>query len=261
MLAPMSFTLEPTALGSHTDIGGILYTGKAGFVDLGHVRDIADLTGFVYQQIHGASGARGTSITTIEGTAQLTRALAQSEWLEVARSIAFDDALAHEISSWSNGRCGDIIPRPGGHNSSFSPEDLPSNFLGTLVADRALRAGGTFATEVERQISILLTSLDVQSKAETQRAFDIINGDWVDRSLTVVSNCFLRRRNFSATPKKAGHPRDAATPAFVTAPFSVSSPLPYTYQNASGFTRADFPAKIAAIQSEAQTLYGPRFAL
>src|SRR5580700_4195052 len=87
MLAPMSFTLEPTALGSHTDIGGILYTGKAGFVDLGHVRDIADLTGFVYQQIHGASGARGTSITTIEGTAQLTRALAQSEWLEVARSI------------------------------------------------------------------------------------------------------------------------------------------------------------------------------
>lgn len=260
MLAPFSF-LDASSLGLHSSNGGILYTGKAGFVDIGHVRDTSDLTAFVYQQIHGASGASGTSITTTEGTATLTRALAPAEWLEVARSIAFDDAHAHEISSYSAGRCGDIIPQPGGHNSSFSPEDLCSNFLGTLVAERALRTGGTFATEVERQIQSLLTSLDVQPLIETQRAFALINGNWVDSGLTLVNNCYLRRRNFSRTPVKAGHSSDLPTPAFVTAPFTVSTPVPYSYRNRSGFTLADFPTRIASIRADARILYGVNFAL
>jgi outer membrane protein OmpA-like peptidoglycan-associated protein len=252
--------IDSSPLAPHSDFGGIIYTGGAGFFDLGHVRDVADLTGFVYQQIHAASGATGTSITTTEGTATLSRTLAPAEWLEVARSIAFDDSHAHEISSYDSGKCGELLPSPGAHNSSFSPEDLCSNFLGTLVAERALRVGGTFATEVERQIVSLLTSLAAQPLAATRAAFALIDGNWVRSGSSALDNCYLQRRNFSRTPVKAGHSSDVTTPAFVTAPFTVS-PAPYDYLNRTGFRLADFPTRIAAIRADARTRYGASFEL
>lgn len=237
-----------------------MYTGGAGFVDLGHVRDVADLTAFVYQQIHGARGASGTCITTTEGEARLTRNLPPNEWFEVARFIAFDDALGHEISSYDVGRCGDPIPGPGYHNSSFSSEDMCSNFLGTLVVERALGAGGIFATEIERQIQSVLTSLSAQPLAETRAAFALISGNWVDVSSGVLNNCYLKRRNFSRGPVKAGHSSDTTTPAFVVAPFAIGAPA-YDYRNEAGFGLADFPMRIRAIRTDARTLYGANFKL
>jgi peptidoglycan hydrolase-like protein with peptidoglycan-binding domain/subtilisin family serine protease len=252
LLEPGSL-VDAASIGGHGSDGGIIYTGKAGFVDIGHVRDIADLTAFVYQQIHGASGAAGTRISTTEGVAVLNTAVPPGEWLEVARSVSFDDSLGHEIASYHT-----IVP--GGHNSAFSPEDLCSNFLGTLVAARAL-TGGNFPAEVERQIQSLLASLDAQSLKETRAAFALINGRWVVRGLLGIADPrYLRRRNFTRTPFKAGHASDSATPAFVTAAFSFSgSPYDYTHTIARRFTLAQFPAEIAVIRADARSKYGPDF--
>jgi hypothetical protein len=86
---------------------------------------------------------------------------------------AYDDALAHEIWTY-------WVKAPGGHNSSFSPEDLCSNYLGTLVAARALAAGGAFVPAVEKALRSLLVSLDAQNDAETRAAFGLISHRWVD---------------------------------------------------------------------------------
>jgi len=246
---------DAASMGVHTDWGGIVYTGRAGFVDIGHVRDVADLTAFAYQQIHAASGASGTRVTTAEGHATLTSAVPAAQWLETARSIAFDDALGHEIKTYHD----TLIP--GGHNSAFSPEDLCSNFLGTLVAARALIAGGNFSTEVESQTQSLLTSLNAQSLAETQAAFGLIDGRWVVSGLLGPGDPrYLRRRNFTRIPFKAGHPSDASTPSFVTAAFALAT-LPYDYRHTAGmtFARADFPTEISTIKTDARTQYGPDF--
>lgn len=252
MLASMSLAGASTAGGHSSSQPGVVYTGRAGFVDLGHLWEVADITAFAYQQVHAAAGAAGTRVRLHEGEAVLTSAVPPSEWLDVARSMAYDDALSHEIATFT-------AMSPGGHNSSFSPEDLCSNYLGTLVAARALTAGGPFAAEAERQLAALLRSLDAQTDAETRAAFARISRRWVDDSLLagVTRNGYLRRRNFTRTPWQTGHPSDAAVPAFVLTPFAFTAT--YTFRHAGGFSRADFPTRIAAIRTSAATTYGPDF--
>ena len=74
--------------------------------------------------------------------------------------------------------------------------------LGTVLAARALSAGGTFATAAAAQLRTLLSSLDAQNAAETQAAFARIATRWVDSSLlgTIVRDAYLRRRNFTRDP-------------------------------------------------------------
>ena len=231
---------------------GIVYTGRAGFVDLGHLWQVVEVTAFAYQTIHAANGASGTTVPTSEGSAKLTSAASQGEWIDLARSIADDDALSHEIDTYAG-------MTPGAHNSSFSPEDLISNYLGTVVAARALAVGGPFEAEAEKQLKALLVSLDGQSDAETRKAFALISSRWVDTSLTggILRPAYLRRRNFARVPWKTGHPSDAATPAFVTAPITLTATYDFTHRN--GFTRAQFPARIAAIRTQAKAAYGASY--
>ncbi len=249
MLAELSLVGRHTVGGHAASQPGIVYTGLAGFVDFGHLWEVADITAFAYQQIHAAGGASGTTVRAAEGTATLSSAAPSTEWLTLARCIAFDDALGHEIATYT-------MMSPGGHNSSFSPEDLCSNFLGTEIAARALTTGGTFATQAEAQARLLLASLDAQTEAETRASFARIATRWVDTSLvgTVVRDGYLRRRNFTRDPWKTGHRSDAATPAFVVAPLGVATP--YTYAHPAGFTRMDFGARIAAIKADVARRYG-----
>lgn len=243
-----------TTHGDHAALeAGTVYTGRAGFVDFGHLWEVCDVTAWAYQQIHTGGGAVGTTFDTGEGTVRITSAAPPGEWLVLARAIAFDEALAHEISSYSNFSI-------GGHNSSFSPEDLCSNFLGTLVAERALLAGGPFVAQAQAQAARLLVDLDAQDDAETAKAFANVSRRWVDTSLfgTIARDGYLRRRNFTRDPWKARHPSDAPTPAFVVAPVTMSLRYTFTHK-AKGFTKATMPAEIAAIKADARTRYGPDF--
>jgi subtilisin family serine protease len=243
-----------TTHGDHSaPTPGIVYTGKAGFVDFGHLWETCDVTAWAYQQIHAGGGAVGTVIALREGAVRITSPAPSDEWLVLARAIAFDEGLAHEISSYGN-------PAPGGHNSSFSPEDLCSNFLGTLVAERALLTGAAFVPEVERQVRLLLADLDAQDDAETASAFAGISRRWVDTGITLGPGNpgYLRRRNFTRDPWKARHRSDAPTPAYVVAPVTLCLRYEYTH-NALGFTKATMPSEIATIKADAARRYGADF--
>jgi hypothetical protein len=240
---------------------GILYTGKAGFVDLGHLWSTVDVTTYAYQQIHAAGGKAGTKVLAMDGEATLTGAAPQSEWLELARSIAYDDAMAHEIAYYWDWR-------PGAHNSAFSPEDLCSNYLGTVVAAQALLAAThtprtTFAAEASRSLRLLLTALDAQSDSETKKAFDLISNRWVDITQWLdlkPGQKYLRRRNFTPIPWPAGHPSDRPTPAWaVGASFKLTTK--YDYRHINGFGLADFAPLIAKIRADAMlpANYGPDY--
>jgi len=250
---------DPTKLGIHrssSEVRGLVYTGKAGFVDLGHLRDLCDMTKNVFEQIAFAAGAAGTVIKTTHGEATLSTIPASVSVISIARSICFDDSFGYEILTYA-------INSPGVHNSSFSPEDLPSNFLGTLVAERAIAAGGNFDAAVTAEIYALLRSLGSQTKAESFRAFNLVNHRWVDYSgvRSLLSNDYLKRRNFTREPWKTGHPSDSPTPAFAVAGFGLSGPFPYSYVHTAGrrFAKTDYPSEVATIRADALRRYGVDF--
>jgi subtilisin family serine protease len=249
--------LDPSQLGSHrgrSESSGIVYTGKAGFLDVGHIRDLCDLTKYIYDQIVAANDIPSTLRTT-HGVAEGRMCVVPSQWIKVARAIAYDDSFGYEIATY-------YLGGPGQHNSSFSPEDLCSNYLGTLVAERAIARGGNFNAAVTTELKNLIASLDGQSRTESLNAFNLINHRWVDfRGVTsLVSNGYLRRRNFTRTPWHAGHRSDSPTPAWVTA--GVGDVLDvYTYTHTAGrrIPRSQFPTHVSQIRADARRRYGSNY--
>lgn len=259
-LSPFSSTsnlVNPKKLGEHRgndEATGLMYTGKAGFFDLGHARDLCDLTKYVYDQIVAVSGVPVT-IRTIHGIATIHTSVPSSAWIQVARAISYDDSFAYEIFTYD-------VFIPGGHNSSFSPEDLCSNYLGTLLAEKAILAGGTFNAAVTNQLNTMVGLLDAQTEVESLKAFGLINSCWVSFGGpgSLLKDNYLKRRNFDRMPWFTGHPSDASSPSWVTSGFGNATTF-YTYTHKTGPTidKADFPKELARIRTDAAKRYGPKF--
>jgi outer membrane protein OmpA-like peptidoglycan-associated protein len=253
----------PGKLGTHGDkseVNALIYTCKAGFIDLGHIRDMCDMTRYIHDQLtQGLTPQQVTAEFNIKG---LTIPMGEADIfqcpannVQVARAMALDVGMGHEIVSYHQSR-------PGGHNSSFSPEDLCSNFLGTLLAERALAVKAPFEAAVTSELDKLVRELEGQPPRESRKAFDRISnggGKWVDGNSLLPS--YLRRRNFSQIPFKAGHPCDGATPAFITTPLPDLSRV-YRYIHKEGGTdipAARYGSEINAIKIDARRRYGPDF--
>lgn len=251
--------VDPSRLGAHkdpaTEVLGIVYTGRAGFMDLGHLRETCDITEFVWTRLQGSAGSP-TVIPTVQGEATIIRPVPRERWLAVAQAIANDDALGHEI--WSYAGHGS----PGQHNSAFSPEDLCSNFVGTVVARLAIGEGGTFSRKVDTKLAKVLKALLAQTPAETEKAFNKVKTRWVNfiDSISFLNDDYLRRRNFTRRPFKVGHPSDEKTPSWVVADLGDAETF-YTYKNTMVRTipKTDFVAEIQRIRADAKTRYGNDF--
>lgn len=248
--------VNPANLGVHRGRGeatGLVYHPSYGFLDLGHIRDHCDLTYFLYAHIANSGGKPGT-VKTVASTVTITKAVPPDMWVLVARSIAYDDGLGHEIHSYQDRRT------PGMHNSSFSPEDLPSNFIGTRIGENALRRGGDFDTAVTASLqNLLFGAADVN---DTRRAFDNINGCWVSYTdqKSLFNADYLLRRNFTRAPWKAPGVRNAISPNWVfedLTPAAVFYDL--TYNEGRQIPKSTFAAEIANIRQDAAQRYGASY--
>jgi peptidoglycan hydrolase-like protein with peptidoglycan-binding domain len=249
--------VDPANLGTHNgpnEATGPIYTGKAGFIDLGHVRDLCDLTKFVYEQMQAGAGYN-SPIQTAHGEALLT--VCPKDELKTARKICYHDSVGYEIITYTHNS-------PGGHNSSFSPEDLCSNNLGTYIAEKAINSilqspgGKTFNGEVTKILPDVLKLLDAQSPAESQKAFDLVNGRWVSYSgsRSLLANSYLKRRNFTHLPWKAGHKSDGPTPSWLTDDPLLTRLHTYTNKLDRTIRDRDFHGEIVNIRTDAQSKYG-----
>lgn len=262
-----SNVLDPGALGRHKQSSegtGIMYMTSFGFVDFGHVRDLVDLTYYIYNRIRSqcptaiAPGTTSTAaitcgVQTTHGQATVRHARTATQMVQVARSIAFDDSIAYEVKTYTE-------RTPGGHNSSFSPEDLVSNLLGTWVAGEAIRrmgtsGGGTFPREVDSVLGWLCRNHGAQNTAATLREFGRIRPRWIDGS-PVFPN-FLKRRNFAPIPWLV-HGGTFRTGSHRLLGSLSSQRAHYQFRlNGSTITSANIEAHVQTTRTTALTEYGP----
>ena len=254
-LGLVSNILDPSALGQHgtsSEGNGIMYFTQFGFIDFGHVRDCADLTKWVHDEL----GRSLATILTTHGEASLLASMSGSLRSNVAQAIAYQDSVGYEIHTFDS-------MHPGGHNSSFSPEDLVSNYLGTWVAAEAIRRSENpphlpFAREVDNVLGWVVRTYGGQSQAGTDAAFSYITSrGWISGS--IFNNDFLRRRNFTRTPWLVPHVR-FGSPTTATLPdvmLSTAAHYSFTYKATSpSISATDYPAKITAIQTRSRAAYG-----
>jgi hypothetical protein len=177
---------------------GIIYSCDLGFIDLGHLRDLADLTFFYYKQIDlGRKNKAGMKLKLFdyEGEVKLLKDIQASDYIDVACRMAYDEAIFHEIETY-------WVELLGCHHSSFSPEDLVSNTLGTFVAKLSLSApfsflgDRAFELQVTTQLPKFLATFGLASKLGTEEALSKAENTlgWTQGSSYFSS--YLRRRNF-----------------------------------------------------------------
>jgi len=245
---------EPGKLGTHRaadEVSGLIYSGKAGFVDLGHLRDLIDTTKFVCDQIIAAAG-KPTTIRTMHGEARILTTVPSTDWRQLAMDICYDDSFAYEILTYT-------AMYPGGHNSSFSPEDLPSNYMGTATAIEAVKAGGNFNAAATAKIDSLIKDLNGQTIAETLKSFNRINNRWVSYSgfNSILNDRYLKRRNFNLLPWQTGHASDTARPSWYGSGMgSTAKSYSYTHTAGRSIPKADWPKELATIRADAASVYG-----
>jgi hypothetical protein len=189
---------SPEKIGQHCFLGktsennGLLYTGRGGFIDMGHLRDIADWTAWVYALIQNEQSLGcirrnlgyegGVKILEIS----VPPGISDEDMLLLAGRIAYDLSVWHEIATWFGVKSVPLVPE---QFSSFSVEDTYSNLLGVLLGMEAIRSRRPYEEAMTELIRKKLEELEaVGSEKETLDALESVRDVWWTRNAHLPSN-------------------------------------------------------------------------
>lgn len=236
-----AFQAVTNLLGVGNEHLGLIYTRRAGFIDIAHVRDTADNTLFLFshllprlgQQWHLDLGPelaerriRLNAFIPPQNAAQRYTLAAY-----LAGELAFQIAAWHEIAQWYGYRS---VPGFSEEISAFSPEDLYSNLLGARLAIDAILQGRAvsipaYNSAMETLLPLALHQLGAVSIQQSKRQFDGIDGDWWDSQRRVPEKFLVLKRDYAT-----GSNRLPNLPPFeYTAPQRLTLPLRFQGMNLS----------------------------
>jgi len=191
---------NPEKLGQHGYISsrsektGLVYTCKAGHIDLAHLRKSADWTAFLAAKTleHLEKSETEFSFKLYEPTKYFVELRYPENWQELQQEekerIAYEISIRlgayfsytattwHEIITWFGYKCSGVYAE---FPSAFTWEDGFSNLLGVYLAEKALRdTGHTFDEAMTSLIERELEKLGIQPKRVARRAANKVKGKW-----------------------------------------------------------------------------------
>lgn len=214
--SPITWFLDPNDLGPHGyafnpfEKNGIVYTCKAGHIDITHLRVAADWTKYFAEKSFKHLMANDTSFSFkfkkepsryyVQITYSRDWATSPTETRErIAREVsvamgahfAFTAATWHEILTWFGYKSKGLVPE---QFSSFSWEDSFSNLLGARIAAQVLEdAEQDFDKAMTSAIRRELEELDAQPAYVASGASEAVRGVWFPRNF--LSSGGARMRN------------------------------------------------------------------
>ena len=118
-------------IGSHLDIANspLIFTCRCGWLDIAHIRHAMDRTLQFYLELqeHSKAGVtlQGTTLTGLQINEILRATIEEDQFSSAAANFAYKESAVYEEYSVTHQT-----------NSAYSPEDLPSNFIGVMIAQR-----------------------------------------------------------------------------------------------------------------------------
>jgi hypothetical protein len=190
----------PEELGQHgyrpnlSERNGIVYTCKAGAIDIGHARKASDWTIFlaakVYEQI--MKGRNKFSFRLYEPSKYFVRLTYPDNWKDMSqqdreriayevsvglgRYLAFTAVTWHEIITWFGFKSKGLEPE---YPSAFTWEETFSNLFGTHIAMLALKdTEHSYNEAVTLAFDSELRALDAQPGHVSRHAAESVRGPW-----------------------------------------------------------------------------------
>ncbi|MGV3504945.1 MAG: DUF4056 domain-containing protein [Adhaeribacter sp.] len=185
-------------LGGAQEGNGIIYTRKGGFIDLGHLRDQADWTAYLYSLIlrHQEKGGLLQKLGHEGGIKTLLLSLPQpldsADARLLAARISYDLSVWHEIATWFGAS---YVPLVTERYSSFSIEDAYSNLLGATLGMKALESELPYEQAMTQLLTQTLQELQaVPTEAGTYQAMETVRNIWWTREKKLPSGKILLER-------------------------------------------------------------------
>jgi hypothetical protein len=173
-------------LGKISENNGIIYTRLGGFIDMGHMRDQADWTAYLYalMQHEKHLGCINLDLGYEGGEKKLSisvpSGLSDEDMILLAGRIAYDISIWHEIATWFGVSS---VPMVSEQFSSFSLEDGYSNLLGVFLGMEAIKSDLPYEeamTELtDKKLNQLLV---VRTETETLQAMEDVRDIWWTRN-------------------------------------------------------------------------------
>ncbi len=195
--------LDPNDLGKHSycmgksEKIGVVYTCKAGHIDIGHVRKMADWSGYLSVKTLEHIEKENTKfsfklyepskyyvcITYPENWENYSEEekenIAKDVSIKLGTYFSFNAAIWHEVLTWFDYKPKEIL---SDFESAFAWEDMYSNLLGILLAEKALRnEGNDFAASITSNLNDTLDDFGVQSRETTISVTNSVNGKWFSK--------------------------------------------------------------------------------
>ncbi len=188
---------------------GIIYTRRAGFLDLAHLRETMDWSWYASRKVAKALQTRQPSVA-FEGYDGClftltfnyphdwdTLSLSEKQHIEAQLSrkigelVAYHAMTWHEIITWFGYRTTLIIPEDG---SSFTYEDTMSHLVGIYAADDALRnSTGNWDKDATHSLKKQLDHLGVVSQDEASDIVHLVKNQWWKDGVCIKRNLDLGR--------------------------------------------------------------------
>ena len=205
----------PQELGKHgyrpnlSERNGLVYTCKAGPIDIGHARKAADWTVFLaaktYQNI--MNDKADFSFKLYEPSQYFVRITYPDNWkdltqedkeylafevsVELGRYFAFAGMTWHEIITWFGFNSKGFEPE---HPSAFTWEESFSNLFGTYIAVLALQdTQHTYNEAMTLAFDSELQKLNAQPGYVSRRAGESVRGLWFTGDFFYI---VMKKRNF-----------------------------------------------------------------
>lgn len=192
-------------LGNEAEANGIIYTRRGGFIDMGHLRDQADWTAYLFSHII-QNKEKGIDIQRLgyEGGAKdltilIPEEMCEEDIMQLAGKIAYDLSVWHEIATWFGASSVPLLPE---RFSAFSVEDAYSNLLGVHLGIAALKSDLPYEDAMTELIFQTLDSLEaVTSQQDTHDAMESVHNVWWTRNKSLPSRKILLYRQLDIYPE------------------------------------------------------------
>ena len=204
---------------------GLVYTCRAGFLDIAHVRDNADNTLALTSAIARTMETGSTTEIPPQGAVMRVRvqpispeAIAKYGRKQLAGALAqwlaFQLSIWHEIATFYGYASLADWPEK---ISAFSPEDLYSNQIGVriaagIVAGAGARSDLEYGVNFDAWLARTLERLGAVPLASSRAAMREVDGAWWDSDKRIPDWTLVKRRNFVTGPFLHGWRLEDARP-------------------------------------------------
>jgi len=194
---------EHKYLGGKNESNGLIYTKKAGFLDLGHIRDQADWTAYLFKLLKNNKGLSevelplgfelGKKVLSIN----IPDSTSDAHLVELASQLAFELSTWHEIASWYGATRTPVLNEKF---SSFSFEDNFSNALGAEFGKQACLSPLNFNLAMDSLIENYLIKVEACTEVkETEWAITTLADAYWNPKKSLSNKKIILVRNFEVS--------------------------------------------------------------